>query len=206
MARALSWVLLGLSIGLLTYQLFVRFSPKEGLREASSAEECPPAHSAEDVSATIPAHQAAGGCEAQAKACEQPLGRCREGVRECGGEVDAAQLPSVRFEKGEEDPETQARAGPELQRMTESTEGVDLSVECRSRICKVELVGPSAAISALRTAMRQDHWYRANVESGMFRAPTFTNDLVTGKPLDHHEMFLSIREEPLDAGGTEGSP
>jgi len=83
-------------------------------------------------------------CGAQVGRCRSVLRDCEQTIEDC--DFDRRLLPvEVLFEIGENDPQSRAELQPLVERAVAAFDGIDAGLECRSGVCKVEIVSLAKA-------------------------------------------------------------
>lgn len=198
MANRISTVLalaLVVSLGLNGY-LWLRSPDTSAKRESVAPREPVATHRAPDPGRSAepgPGGQVVvGEVDADRQSCDQVLAECREKQSALQREVADLLPPRKRFEMAVPDPDLEARFKPELARLLS---GYDYDLECRTGICRVEIMTPEGADpNEWMMKVQDDERLVGMAPRRSFESGRPTSDPVSGEALNVQRMYLTARD------------
>jgi hypothetical protein len=116
---------------------------------------------------------------------------CAEELAKTRAELAKFLPPNERFARGSADPGAERRIGSDLDRVLKE---VTHTVECRDRVCKIEIVEPRDRRSNWMGDLQEDKKLGASVRGMMFAATTPTKDPVSGEPLERSDVYVAVAD------------
>jgi len=187
-----SWLVAGVvgaGIGWLGHALAVRTMASSA--PASSSQASPPS-SAAPSSARVPPASASPSLDSSApRAAAAPPAPCAEELARARAELQKYLPPNEQFARGAADPDAERRIAVDLGRVLKD---VTHTLECRGRVCKVEIVEHRDARGDWMGAMQSDDVLRKLSRGFMFGATVPTKDPVSGEALVHSEAYITVAD------------
>jgi hypothetical protein len=127
--------------------------------------------------------------------CDQKVAQLQATISVLKRDLDNHLTQDERFQRAQPDPQSEGRLKPELARLLGLDGGASWTVECRARICKLDLLLPSGAADGWRRSLQDDQAIQKIATGWGFTAPVPTTDPLTRQPLTRHTIDITVNDE-----------